>query len=256
MPGSGGRVMTAPGMNPGTPPGGNSLSPPGTGGAAPGAPGAGAGRIDPRDAARAKDATVFDPSNPIRALTNALGRQGIAADSANPVMRYIMSMAPGLATSFLAKGATGGFGTNPESITQGGGIGAYFSNFLQNALSGRGEGGGSLTSALLNPLGVNGGGSTGALQAAANAMHQMNSDLANNPAAATNPFTAQLRSMIGNDPAGGAGMIASLQTPFLGSYGRAYGDALGRRADRAYDKIDYTDPNNSDIFSYLLGMGR
>lgn len=216
----------------------------------------GSGGISPGDAGRAADATMYDPGNPIRALRLALQAQGIDSSAPNPLVQYLMSMASGLGTSFLMKGAGGQLGVNDntDAVTAAGGVGGLFKKFLMDAL----QGGGGLTGAIGGGFGP-GGGQGNTMINAANAMHY---DAMNGVDSSLSPFMSQLKGLLGQ--AGNPSqMISSMYTPYLGSYGRNFSNALSNQEDLGYAYLNGRAPGQTggipdtrthDIFSYLLGM--
>jgi hypothetical protein len=196
---------------------------------------------------------TYDPSNPVRALRAALSSQGIYAGGNNPMIRYLMSMAQGLATSFLAKGGSGGLGNNSADAVAGqGGLSSMFQHFLQGGMGGGGT----------NLRGLIGSNPSTDLIQAANALHTGKNVAAQPGGVALNPFLSQLDELLGQN-GNASQMISSVYAPFLGSYGRAYQNALGAQEDIGTPWLYDGNPlsggrekntNNTDIFSYLLGM--
>lgn len=241
---AGGGTRTAvnpPARRPGTP---------GTG--TPGsAPAQGSRAVDPQYADTSRTGYMFDPANPQRAMTNALVSAGMNPFSMNPILRNLMAAAPGLANSFMVRGTLGSQGgTDAEAIAGQGGLGNIFKQFLTGAISG---GGGGISSALRN-YGSGTSDTQNALQSAMGVIDRDQKAGATDPNGFTgNVFAQTLANMIQNDPTNGAGLIASLYTPFMSpTMSRAYG---GRMEQLGYLAPNYQDWTNLDDnpFNYLIG---
>jgi len=199
---------------------------------------------------------MFDPENPQGAIRNALIARGINPfNTGNAVTRRILSAAPGLGNSFLmrsARGETGG-GTTAESIDAAGGIGNMFKNFLSNVLSGGGAG----VHEALRQFGSNN--STDrhtALNSISDIISADQKAAADNPAGSVfngNIFAEKLFDMLKNDPTSGAGMIASLYSPFMTQgMSQTYGNQMNNLGYMAPSYYNPDDPADNP-FNYLLG---
>lgn len=187
----------------------------------------------------ARNATVYDPANPIRALRNALAARGIYNDS-SPLMSYMMKFAPGLSNLFMLQGANGALG-NDESAVSAGGLPTMFESFLNKALSGNGG--------LQSFMQTNGGyGQTQRL------LELASQNLANykQGGGGGNQFLDQLSGALGQS-GGASDIISSLNAPFMGSYGRAYSQGLQSAEDRSANSewLWQGDPNKT-VFDSLL----
>lgn len=205
---------------------------------------------------------IYNVANPQMALRSALADMGYSPMSRNPVMKTLMSMAPGLASSFLMKGANGQIGAaGTEDMMNGsGGMGAYFGDFLRNAIGNNGAG---AIAALKDPL--SGGnedghqGAYGAMMTTERRLKQYEDSFINGGGqtpANMNPFAAYLVNMMSQDPAAGASMASSMYTPFMGAFARPYAegvDLLNETGRRTMSRdIDRPEVNP---FSWLLNPG-
>lgn len=209
----GGQGQPAPNQGAGTAPAPNAGGPPVT---ASGAPNPASGNLtaDPWAAGMLR----YTVENPAFALQSALIDRGINPFAANPAMGLLMRRAPGLAQAFMLAN----IGATADDISERGGDGAMFRDFLARALS-NGMGAPTLAAA---PGQLSGAfAKIAAMNAAAKAGGLSLSEV--------NPFAAMLANVYGS-PSGGAGAYAALTTPFMsGDVGRAFSGALQNAAGGA-----------------------
>jgi hypothetical protein len=184
--------------------------------------------------------------DPREAMINAILNMGGNPFSSSPMMKMLLSLAPGLqATEFLSN-----IGAKPTDIQGMGGQGKMFGDFLQNAIGG----GGNIFSTLSNTFSQ--------LPQYMNQLRDYQNQVKSGGIAGgqISPFAASLEDQL-SSPSGMGNLMTSLIAPSLGSLGRPYAgalqDVLGAQNNRMLNEFGQSGnlANPPNFFDYVFGRG-